>query len=299
MFTMIKHRLYHNEELDAGVKRVAAALVQGIISDLTSADFDRNVAIHDARKVCKMLRGFLRLVRSAMKDDFCLIDAKFRDASARLSGLRDHDVMAETVHRLRKSDCESISDAELARIRSILVGQSAAAVEIHQNASEQITAFLADMHSILLQIQGWSFRAELGKTGRIGFAKTYRRGLKAMMAAKRLPSDENLHYWRKWVKYHEHHLRLLTKKWKGKAVKRIARLLRLAEALGDDHDLALIQRKLRAHDEVHPSSPRAGLKQFLLAITKRRAKLQSEALKLGKRLYRNRPADLVKKLPGH
>jgi CHAD domain-containing protein len=296
---MIKHRLYHNEELDAGVKRVAAALVQGIISDLISADLDRDVAIHVARKGCKMLRGFLRLVRSAMKDDFRLFDAKVRDASARLSGLRDHDVMAETVHRLRKSDCASISDAELARIRSILVGQSAAVVEIHQNAQEKITAFLADMQAILLQIQGWSFRAELGQTGRTGFAKTYRQGLKAMKATKRLPSDENLHHWRKCVKYHEHQLRLLTNNWKGKAVNRVARLVRLAEALGDDHDLALIQQKLRAHGELHPDSQRAGLKQFLQAIMNRRSQLQSKAFKLGKRLFRKRPADLVKKLKSH
>jgi CHAD domain-containing protein len=292
---MLKHQLQKNETLDEGVKKVATGLVQHLLFDLTCANVDRNMAIHNARKDCKMLRGLLRLVRPAMKEDFSTIDESIRNAALRLSRLRDSVVMAETLQRLRKPDRESVTEEEQAAIQSILA-QPSAAGGIGQNVQSQIDAFLTAMKAILEQIPDWSFRKGLSEAARISFAKTYRRGFKRMKATRCLPSDANLHSWRKSVKYHEHQLRLLSSNWKGNAAKRIARLARLAQVLGDDHDLALIQEKLRASGEVDGGRRCSGVSQLLRVIANRRARLQARAFILGKRLYRQHPTELVKKL---
>lgn len=294
---MTKCRLRKAENIDVGVKRIATALVRNNIADLSDAGLYRGVAIHEARKRCKRLRGLLRLVRSSIKVDFRSLDRQVRNASSRLSLIRDCGVMAETVRQLRKSNDESISDEELSLVQSILSKRLAPA-EVHQDEQKQIALFLGDMRALLVRIPSWSFRAGLPKAARSDFAKTYRQSMELMTASSRVPSDANLHRWRKRVKYHEHQLQFLSKRWKGHATKRIARLVRLAELLGDDHDLAMIQTHLRKYGKVDSDVQQAGIDRFRKVLANRRRKLQSKALKLGKELYSKRPAAIGKKLSG-
>jgi CHAD domain-containing protein len=292
---MTKYRLRKAENIDVGVKRIATALVRSNISDLSSARLDLAVAIHAARKRCKVIRGLLRLVRSSIKVDFRTLDKQVGDASARLSFLRDCDVMTETVRRLRKRSDESISNEELSLVESIL-SERLAPSEVHQNEQKQIALFLEDMRALLIRIPTWSFRAGLKKAVRSDFAKIYRQGLELMTASSRMPSDANLHRWRKKAKYHEHQLQFLSNRWKGRASKRIAKLLRLAELLGDDHDLAVIQTQLREHEKAYSDVQKAGIDRFLEVLANRRSQLQSKAFEMGKELYSRCPAAIAKKL---
>jgi CHAD domain-containing protein len=294
---MVKHQLRPNEKLGSGIKRVAIVLVQRVISTLTDGKTDQDIAIHNARKSCKMLRGILRLIRSGLTGDFSLIDDKVRDASAKLAGLRDHDVMTETFNSLQKSAVASIPAEVLAIIGGLLTQRNLTEAPVLPDRSEQITLFLKDMQELMQQIPNWKFQGDLSKVARAGFVKTYRRGREQMNAAARLPVAGRLHCWRKSVKYHDHHLRLLSLSWKGSAAKRSKRLMQLSEALGDDHDLALIQDKLRCNEAKFSSrEERAGLQQFNELIASRRGQLQVKAFKLGSKLYRRRPAAIAHKL---
>jgi hypothetical protein len=72
------------------------------------------------------------------------------------------------------------------------------------------------------------------------------------------------------------------------------RAAKVAERLGDDHDLATLEAKILALP-LHSKAER----KLVARIEARRAKLQKKALKLARRVYRRKPAAFVRKLlPG-
>jgi hypothetical protein len=66
----------------------------------------------------------------------------------------------------------------------------------------------------------------------------------------------------------------------------------VADALGDDHDLVVLQEKIKA---VHSGSHNAHA-ALITQIAKRRKTLQSKALKKGRVLYKAKPARFVKRV---
>lgn len=295
---MTKYRLRNDETLQEGLKRIAVSLSHRLLSDLAVADSDRNVAIHDARKGCKLLRGLLRLIRPAMIADFHTKDDRVRLASARLSTLRDTSVMVKTVQRLLKSRDVPLSRKQKMAIRRIFDKQEGMKCEQPNDGGGQVSYFLSDMQEIVREMFQWSFSSDISLAAKGGFEATYRRCMKLMKVSRNKPTDENLHRWRKHVKYHEHHMRLLGSYWKGNVSKRSSRLARLAELLGDDHDLALIQEKVNARRTSQSTGHRDELSRFGKLISRRRIRLQTRAFKLGMKLFRKRPRTVVNKMKG-
>jgi CHAD domain-containing protein len=111
-----------------------------------------------------------------------------------------------------------------------------------------------------------------------GIGKVYRSGRKALWKARHT-DDQALHAWRKQSKYLLNQLELLKSVFNVRFKKLRRRADQLAEALGDDHDLAVFISKLRLYE---PQARPLGK-----YIKKRRRKLQARALRLGKQLYRH------------
>lgn len=285
-----------NAKFDNRLKQVAMVLLQETVSALNGTEVDRQVAIHTARKGCKRFRGFLRLVKSAFRTDFSSVDAGVRNAAFGLSSLRDKDVLVKRLAELRKLRGKSISAADFATIQNQLTCQNTRSGKNSQTEEQQIADFLTSLQAVVEQIPNWNLRCKMSKAARVGFRQTYRQGHKALKLAWRRPSTDNLHRWRKWVKYHEHQMRFMSDSWKGNAAERIERLQLLSEVLGDDHDLAIILEKIEAQSIDRKTAQFAGYKKLLQAISTRRERLQSRAFKLGRLLYRRRPAELMNKL---
>ena len=77
-----------------------------------------------------------------------------------------------------------------------------------------------------------------------GLARGYRRGRRALREAVDRPTDEHVHEWRKSVKTLWYHVRLLEPAAPSVFAPAIEALDHLAEALGDDHDLAVLVERL-------------------------------------------------------
>jgi CHAD domain-containing protein len=292
----MKYRLKHREPLDAGIQRTVKAIVARIVSDLRSPDIDRSTAIHNARRGCKIIRGLFRLVKSGIKDDFESVDTLARDAAARFSGLRDADMVSEALNQLRKTQIDSMPEDELTTIQHELVHSIKNVENGHRFAQQQVDAFLADMDELVLRITSLRFRKSLARRMQSEFTKSYARALHAMTETFRMPADENLHRWRKYVKQHEYQLRFLKNYWNGKLDSRLVRLVRLAELLGDDHDLAVIQQRLMEKAKREETCGHNAVNAVSQVIPNRRAKLQGRSKRLGKRLFRKRPSQFVKRL---
>jgi len=123
-----------------------------------------------------------------------------------------------------------------------------------------------------------------------GFERSYRRGRKAMRAIEADPSDERFHEWRKRAKYHWYHLRMFTPADPVVLEPWADRLHDLADALGDDHDLAVLVDTIEADPEAHGGADVVDVVRTL--AEGRRADLQARAFSLGAR-YTTEPVDAV------
>ncbi len=281
----MKFFLKRSEEIGFGLKRVSIEQVQAAINGLTDPSVDHAMAVHTARKACKMIRGLLRLVRTAMNTDYAIENACFRDAATRLSSSRDTEVLVQTINRLSENARRPFSPEVLSHLRIVLMQQRRDHATEPLRGDDQVEIFLAEMRDALQRIPNWSFADDLVSDIQSGFKKTYRKGRSFMNEARQESTDANLHRWRKYAKYHEYQMRLLRKFFTGKNSKRIESLGHLSEVLGDDHDLAVLQQKLKQQSDFAVLEALPGFNRFCSTISKRRDKLQSRAFKVGRRLY--------------
>ncbi len=152
-----------------------------------------------------------------------------------------------------------------------------------------------------------------------GLRRVYRKGrARWVRAAARKPSPTALHRWRKEVKDLRYVLEVLDvhrspstpaslgalsrgrpragapasqARPAGQRARRLAKLARRADALGEllgqEHDLALLAERVRAHA---PLKRRKRARRALLrTIARRRARLREQALRNGARLYARKP----------
>jgi len=123
-------------------------------------------------------------------------------------------------------------------------------------------------------------------SARAGILKSYMTGRKAFAKARRRPSTARLHEWRKQAKYLANELDMARRLLHLKLGKMHRQAERLADVLGEDHDLALLRAWLRgSHDAAELGGRGSERHKLERRIRRRRDKLQVKALRLGKRLY--------------
>jgi len=122
----------------------------------------------------------------------------------------------------------------------------------------------------------------------------YRRGRAAMAAVRRHPQPEHCHEWRKRVKDHWYHLRLLETRWDAATRARERSLKELETWLGEHHNLEVLSARLAAEAAGGRKPKEAGLCRDLIGELQR--ELRHKALALGQRLYSETPELFRKQL---
>ncbi len=116
-----------------------------------------------------------------------------------------------------------------------------------------------------------------------GFEKIFRRGQKALIRAQKCPRPENYHEWRKRVKDHWYHARLLEDFWND-IMRAYEKSLNDVQAwLGDDHNLVLLRARIVAEADSYGSDKE--ISPVLTLVDKHQKSLRAAALSLGKRTY--------------
>ena len=270
-----------------GVRRIVRGQIDKGLEDL-DAGGDPAQVIHSARKRLKRLRALLRLVRDGMdRATFDRERARFRDAARPLSEVRDAEVLVAAFaglgdweHRREDSEARAALVARREETGRRVLGEGSALDEL----ASQLNRARRALDSRAFADVRWS-------TLRDGLGRIYRRGRRAFAEAVEDPTDENLHEWRKRVKDLGYALEVVAPIRRGFAGRRIELAGKLAELLGDDHDLAVLRTTL-----LGPTMPAASATRFLPAIDGRRAELREEAFALGRKLYGERPSAVVGRL---
>jgi hypothetical protein len=138
------------------------------------------------------------------------------------------------------------------------------------------------LENIRSRVDGWALDDHFEPVS-AGLAKTYKRGRNRFNDSLDQPSDENLHEWRKRVKYSWYHMRLLRDSAPSMLRPFANKLHDLSDVLGDDHNLAVLTDELcSSHDEFGGAGE---VHEALRIIDGRRADLERRAFRLGARLY--------------
>jgi CHAD domain-containing protein len=106
------------------------------------------------------------------------------------------------------------------------------------------------------------------------------------------PAFERFHEWRKRVKYHRYHSRLLRRVWVGPMKSRRAELKELSDVVGDENDLAEFAMLMREEELFEPAT-RERLDQLVRGL---RSEYHRQARPLGERLFAEQPDRLVERI---
>lgn len=285
----MSYRLDRREGIEQGVRRIAREQLDKALAEIDDADLDRHETVHQVRKRCKKLRALARFVRPALPE-YKRINVTFRDAARQLSDIRDAHAVVETVDDLLAEYADSIDAEAFGGIRERLVERRDDTDAAERDIDRRIARFRDAIAGARAGIESWSLDRDGETAVAGGIRKTFRRARVAMAEADETPSTAAFHEWRKRVKYHWYHAKLLRNGWPRLVKPWAKEAHRLSDRLGDEHDLAVL------HGIVLETPQRFGDRQTLEAFTglieRRRAGLRAEAFALGRMLLFDKPGQM-------
>lgn len=289
-------RIRRSEPVGESIRRIACERIDAAIAESGGRGRSRAEAVHRARKRCKEIRALLRLVRPQLADSYAVENAWYRDAARDLAHVRDAAAAIESFDKLVEHFAEPLDRRAFASIRKHLVRQRAATGD-PPDLRDRLRHFRGWMREARGRVDGWRFDERGFALLESGLTKTYAQGRKAMRVAYESPSTETIHEWRKRVKDHAHHIRLLRSVWKEPMGTRHEEVDALADALGDDHDLSVLREILLAcPDEVgDPETVQA----VLGLLGRRQAELRIAAKAIGARVFAEKPHAFARRIEGY
>ncbi|RAR64719.1 CHAD domain-containing protein [Onishia taeanensis] len=282
--------------MQANLTRIVDRQLRKALAELAVEPSDPRLAdhVHQVRKRMKMLRGLLRLMRYAMPPDmYRRENAALRDAANALSGSRDAQVCIDTFDILVPAETLEDEARQLAPVREALVAardRLLAGAEAEENGRGDNTAHhlasaRTQLEAVRERLPSWRLTEKGVKAIAGGLKKVYGQGRAAFTQAYSSGDDGDFHEWRKQVKYHWYHVRLLHPLWPAAQRARARELKLLAERLGDEHDLTMLREELLRLE---------GLEDGIVAelewrASRRQLTLRDDARRLGGLLYAESP----------
>lgn len=280
------------------IRRVARERVDAAIDDLEQPPAALHEGIHEARKRLKEIRALLRLVRSgSMRRTAALENRWYRELAHRLAVARDAAALVEAWDGLAEGDAEAFTSAPFDAVRQWLVARADAALRDGELDGAVRERIVGELHGARHRVADWPLGHGGFDVAAEGLRRSYRRGRVAMREARRLGDADALHAWRRRVKDQWYHTQLLQAAWPRALKARRKALKRLSDALGDDHDLAVLEGLMAADPaRFGDAVDRDWLSRRILA---RRQHLQQTAHHLGGRLYAEKPGPFLRRMSAY
>jgi len=254
-----------------------------------------NRAVHEVRREIKRARATLRLLREGIGDDaYHRENALMRDAARPLTPVRDAKVLPETLRRLDPGTGAK-RNTFVQHLHRVL-GEEQRDIQLRLRPQD-LTAAAAVLRAIKRRLEAVP-EARLNQAAlSAGLERAYRSGRKAFVRVRHRPTDECLHEWRKQTKYFANQLEIVLPLSPKRLAKSYKSSLRLAEHLGNDHDLALLNGKIFQHATgANAASRNDAVEELISRLARQRKELQRNAYRLGRSLYSTRPRRIRTKL---
>jgi CHAD domain-containing protein len=278
-------RLKSGKSVAGELSRVVTHEFRAAIQELkTGSGPGARRRVHAARKHVKKMRAVLRLLQKDLGDDYRRFNGPLRRVAHRLSPLRDEDASTEVMKDLHDRYPRIITPSIFRSLdRGLKALKSGTASHADRLLAETSRALRKTGTSVPSRIRRVARRRAIGP----GVGRAYRRARKEMARVVEQPEDLNFHAWRRRVKDHWYHMRLI-EGLHGRVHHRVQLLKHLETWLGDDHNLVVLRNTiLEAPTRFGGEGPIAVI---LGCITKYQAALRRRALKQGRRLFARTPS---------
>jgi CHAD domain-containing protein len=274
------------------VRRLVLAQLEAAISELRAVgDPESDEAIHDARRRVKKIRAIIRLVRPALDKTYRAVDRELKSVSRMLAPVADGQGIIETLdqlaHRYRKLLPKHT-------VRSIRVGLRERSARTDREAQSRGVIRLAarTLRAERDRVDEWAITGDGFEAIASGLEESYRRARKGMILAWSRPKADHYHSWRRYVKDHWFHVRLVEESCGNQLLRYQQRLEALDGVLGEYHNV-IILREVLATDRY--TGPRETAR-CLRVVSRYQRLLRHHAETLGVRLYGDKPRHYLRRV---
>jgi CHAD domain-containing protein len=249
--------------------------------------------VHEARKSLKKARASMRLLRPALKAaTYQGLNTALRDAARPLSAARDSKVLLDTLRTLTDRFGEPARALRLQGLKHLLNERRA---HVTRDVLRANGTALGHSRRLLRESRTTLDRSRVPRddwnTIGAGFKRVYAGGRRALAAARTTQQPDDFHEWRKQVKYLRYQLEVLEPLWPGMIGELADQVHKLADYLGDEHDLSVLRDTVLANQTVFRDD--ATQSALLALIDRCQSELREKALLLGSRLYEEKPQAFV------
>ena len=250
-----------------------------------------DAAIHKARRRVKKIRALIRLVRPGLGGDFGPLNKRLRETIQLLAPIADGQGVVHALDQMADRYREDFSPPVFATIRAGLVEREARA-DRKAKVERVLQRARATLKAERSRVKDWDLHGGGFKTIADGLETSYRRARKAMVTTVEHPTADNYHAWRRRVKEHWFHVRLIERRCGNRLARYKHRLEVLDECLGEYHNFALLRTILSAD----PFVSRKETARRLRIIRRYQSELRRRATALGARLYNEKPRHFIRRV---
>jgi len=281
----LPQKFHRKRAVAASIREIAITEIDTALAAIRDPDADEAETIHTVRQQLKRLRALIRLPRGHF-DAYRGENSAFRDLARKLARTRDADVLSQTYDGLAANARKPVPG----RVQRRILGGVGERPRQHSRR-RLLEGEIADgLNAARRRVERWRFTRKGFALIAGGLRHVYAEMRASEAAAARHPTATNFHEWRKQTKYHASQLALL-RPVAPEIVRGYRKIAdRLAETLGDHHDLDVLRAAATAVKDDSAARP------LFKAIRQRDRRLGSKAFRLGDELAAERPDDFVRRI---
>jgi CHAD domain-containing protein len=288
----VAFRLKQGASISREIRRIVLKQLELAISELhTVGDPQSDDAVHDARRRVKKIRAIIRLVRPVLDKTYRVVDRDLSTVSRLLAPVADGRGIIETLTEIEQRYPTVMSKRTLAAA-SAGVLRNGARADRHAQAGGILKIAAGTLRSERSRVKRWHIRREGFRAIAPGLENSYRRARRMMIATWSKPKPSNFHTWRRYVKDHWFHIRLLEGRCGNHLLSYEGRIEALDGILGEYHNVILLRDVL----VTDASLPREEAARCLRVVARYQRVLRRHAELLGARIYTERPGRFVRRV---
>jgi CHAD domain-containing protein len=288
----VAFRLKSGQTVSTEVRRIVLKQLDLATSELKSiGDPESDEAIHDARRRVKKIRAVIRLVRPVLDKESRAVDPELRRISKLLAPVADGQGVIDTLNQLARRYRRVLPRKTVDRLRTDLFEREKR-IDARAKAEHVLQEAKRTLRAHRNEVKRWRLSAEGFPAIAPGLRESVRRARRAMLVAWKHPTAAHHHAWRRWVKDHWFHVRLLEGPTGNHLMSVQRRLEALDGVLGEYHNLVLLREVLVGDSGL---SPREAVRCQVVVARYQRA-LRQHAQILGIRIYSEKPRRFVRRV---
>jgi len=277
----------------AEVIRVSDALLQYAIRRIEHPSRDREEDIHAVRTAIKRVRAILRLIRPAIGDTAFRQENRRLQKTARLLGsMRDAAIGLQTLRGLAMTAGQGKNRIDVCIVHDLFAKHAAMPQMVVE--AKTLRATLQALQAHRRRLRKLRIVAVDWEAIEKGIGKVCRACRRRMKRAQAGGDDDSFHRWRIRLKNLYYELQFLMPLLRKRMRSQVARLRKVQELIGDDHDIAVLKAVLQSTPERFGGGP--AVKRVVRRLEERSRRLRRASQPLAKKILKEQPRRFLREI---